>query len=166
MESTLILGIGNTLLRDEGVGVHVIRYLKQQTDLPADAVLADGGTLSFSLVADIEDHDRLIVIDATELGAEPGTIRCLENESMDSFLGGIRRSVHEVSLLDLMDMARLTGTLPQRRALFGIQPEVVDWGHQLSPRVETAVPKVAEQVLKLVDIWTMPHNRQIQEGRS
>ena len=154
MESTLILGIGNTLLQDEGVGVHVIDYLKESGKLPANVSLLDGGTLSFSLVADIEDADKLIIIDAAELGAAPGTVRCMENEEMDSFIGGIRRSVHEVSLLDLMDMARLTGFLPRQRALLGIQPEVVDWGEQPSARVRAAIPEAASQVIRLVRKWT------------
>ena len=153
MESTLILGIGNTLLQDEGVGVHVIDYLKQSRELPANVTLVDGGTLSFSLVANIEDADNLIIIDAAELGEAAGTIRCMENEHMDSFLGGIRRSVHEVSLLDLMDMARLTGFLPRQRALLGIQPEVVDWGEQPSAKVQAAIPGAAAQVIRLVKKW-------------
>ena len=154
MESTLILGIGNKLLQDEGVGVHVVDYLKESGKLPANVSLVDGGTLSFSLVADIEDADKLIIIDAAELGAAPGTVRCMENEEMDSFIGGMRRSVHEVSLLDLMDMARLTGFLPRQRALLGIQPQVMDWGEQPSARVLAAIPEAAAQVIRLVRKWT------------
>ena len=153
MESILILGIGNTLLQDEGVGVHVIDYLRQSGELPEKVSLVDGGTLSFSLVADIEDADKLIIIDAAELGEAPGTIRCLENEDMDRFIGGMRRSVHEVSLLDLMDMARLTGFLPRQRALLGIQPQIVDWGEQPSAQVRTAIPEAAARVIRLVKNW-------------
>ncbi len=153
MESTLILGIGNKLLQDEGVGVHMIDYLKESGKLPANVSLVDGGTLSFSLVADIEGADKLIIVDAAELGERPGTIRCMENEAMDSFIGGIGRSVHEVSLLDLMDMARLTGFMPRQRALLGIQPEVVDWGEQPSAKVRAAIPAAAAQAILLVKKW-------------
>ncbi len=153
MESILVLGIGNTLLQDEGVGVHVIDYLRHRRQLPANVSLLDGGTLSFSLVADIEDADKLIIIDATELGDAPGTIRCMENEGMDHFIGSIRRSVHEVSLLDLMDMARLTGFLPRQRALLGIQPAVVDWGDQPSAQVRAAIPEAADEVIRLLKKW-------------
>jgi hydrogenase maturation protease len=155
MGSTLVLGIGNTLLKDEGVGVHVIDHLKQREELPGGITLLDGGTLGFSLVADIGDHNSLIVIDAAELGEAPGSIRCMENGQMDSFLGNAGHSVHEVALLDLVDMARLTGFLPQQRALFGIQPEVVDWGVQPSPAVQAAISGTADQVIQLVKKWAV-----------
>ena len=120
MESAvLILGIGNTLLSDEGAGVHAVRRLEAEASLP-DVQYLDGGTLSFTLAGAIEDSGRLIVVDAAELGAPPGTVRCFEGGAMDDFLGSSRkRSVHEVSLLDLMAVVLLAGRLPERRALVG-----------------------------------------------
>ncbi len=153
MGNTLVLGIGNTLLKDEGVGVHVVACLRQRKSLPGDITLLDGGNLSFSLLADIEEHQKLIVIDAAQLNQAPGSIVCMENEQMDSFLGSARRSVHEVSLLDLMDMSRLRGCLPQRRALFGIQPEQVDWGEQPTRKVQNAIGATADQIVQLLETW-------------
>lgn len=110
MPSTLILGIGNSLLTDEGVGVHVVEYLaSHHPDIPGVTYL-DGGTLSFTLAGPIADHDYLIVIDAARLGEAPGTVRCLQGEAMDRYLTGNRHSVHEVGLMDLFDIARLSGT--------------------------------------------------------
>ena len=150
---TLILGIGNTLLSDEGVGVHVIRHLAAEQPEEPDVTFLDGGTLSFTLAGDIADHDFLIVVDAARLDAPPGTVRCFEDQQMDRYLGRAQMSVHEVGLSDLMDMARLSDTLPRRRALVGIQPEILDWGERPSPAVEPAVREAARLVLDLARRW-------------
>ena len=150
---TTILGIGNTLLRDEGIGIHVLKAL--QARLPADDArsFVDGGTLSFTLAAEIEASDRLIVIDAAQLGEEPGTVRCFIDKEMDSFLGSCKRSVHEVGLLDLFDIARLTQTLPGQRALVGIQPASVDWGEEPTEAVAAAIPVAVQKVCDLLELW-------------
>jgi hydrogenase maturation protease len=151
---TLVLGIGNTLLGDEGAGVHAVRALRDN-DYLADAItFLDGGTLSFTLAGAIEDHPNLIVIDAAELGAAPGTVRLYENDAMDDFLGGNRkRSVHEVGLIDLMAIAALTQHLPARRALIGIQPQTLEWGETPSPPVATAIPRACELAHELIRKW-------------
>lgn len=151
---TLILGIGNTLLRDEGVGVHVVRRLADQLNSPDDIALMDGGTLSFTLAGAIEDSEQLIVIDAAELNAEPGSMQVFEGDDMDAFVGGSRkRSVHEVSLVDLLMIARLADHLPEKRALIGIQPQEVDWGEHPSPIVAAAIPQACGHALQLVERW-------------
>jgi hydrogenase maturation protease len=150
---TTILGIGNTLLRDEGIGIHVLKALEAQ--LPGDDSIAyvDGGTLSFTLAAEIESSDRLIVIDAAQLGEEPGAVRCFIDDGMDSFLGSCKRSVHEVGLLDLFDIARLTQTLPPKRALVGIQPGSVEWGEEPTDAVDAAIPLAVQKVSELLELW-------------
>ena len=150
---TLILGIGNTLLSDEGSGVHVVEYLRNRHPASDEIKYLDGGTLSFTLAADIGASDHLIVVDAAQLGTPPGEVRCFLDGEMDRFLGSVKRSVHEVGLLDLMDIARLTETLPERRALVGIQPGSMDWGDGPSEPVARAIPEAARQVLRLVDEW-------------
>lgn len=150
--TTLILGIGNTLFRDEGVGVEVIRRLALADDLK-DVVLIDGGTLSFTLAPEIADSPRLIVVDAAILGTAPGSVRVFEGDAMDRQLSGKGKSVHEVSLMDLMDMARLSDTLPRRRALVGIEPGEVAWGDSLTPEVEAAVPIALAEIRRLLARW-------------
>lgn len=152
---TLVLGIGNTLLRDEGVGVHVIHFLQKNHPNMLDTEYLDGGTLSFTLAGDIEDSDQLIVVDATELDAEPGTVKTFVDEDMDNFLGQNRKmSVHEVGLLDLIHISRLAERLPQRRALVGIQPASVDWGEQPTEQVAASIPAAGKQTLALIKSWT------------
>ena len=147
----MILGLGNTLLRDEGVGVHAINRLAGMFEDDETVQCLDGGTLSFTLAGPIEEAQRLIVIDAAELHAEPGEVRLFENEALDEFLGANRKlSVHEVSLMDLMIIARLTDRLPSYRALVAVQPASVDWGEEPTPQVEAAIARVCEIVQGLV----------------
>lgn len=149
---TLILGIGNTLLRDEGVGVHTVEFMR--TSYPDSNIeYVDGGTLSFTLAEYIELAGRLIVVDAADFGGRAGECRRFIGEDMDRFLAGGGRSVHEVSLNDVLDISRLRERLPQQRALFGIQPETVDWGGQPSPAVAAAVGTTAERIWQLVQHW-------------
>lgn len=152
---TLILGIGNTLLSDEGVGVHMLDYLRRHHPELSGALLLDGGTLSFTLAPYIETAEHLIVIDAAELLAAPGTVQVFTGDDMDRFAGRTKRSVHEVSLGDLLSIAHLTGCLPAHRALVAIQPEFVDWGHALSNPVKRALPQAARRVLTLLHQWSV-----------
>lgn len=153
MHRVLILGIGNTLLQDEGVGIHTVSDLRSRYgDLPGVTYL-DGGTLSFTLADAIAESEALIVIDAAELNAAPGVVRCFSGEDMDHYLGTAKKSVHEIGLADLMDIARLTGTLPEHRALIGIQPSAMTWGEYLSEAVASSVPRASAMAYELVTQW-------------
>jgi hydrogenase maturation protease len=150
----LLLGIGNTLLTDEGVGVHVLQTLAAGPPLPAQVELLDGGTLSFTLAGPIQDADALIVVDAARIGQPPGAWQLLQGEQMDAFLLGNRKSsVHEVGLTDLRAIAILSGHWPKQRAMLAIEPKYIDWGEQLTPEVAAAVPAVAQAIRELVQEW-------------
>jgi len=152
---TLILGLGNTLLGDEGVGVHSVNRLQQEKSPSRDVVLMDGGTLSFVLAGPIEEAGSLIVIDAAQLGSPPGSVQVFEGAEMDRFVANSRhKSVHEVTLFDLLTIAHLSGDLPSRRALIGVQPEHIDWSDSLSTSVAAAVPKVCDSVRDVLLRWT------------
>lgn len=154
-DSPLFLGIGNTLLGDEGAGIHAMNLLQAQAlDIPG-AVYVDGGTLSFTLAAYLEDCSHLIVFDAAQMKAQPGGVRTFVGDDMDAFLGAARRSPHEVGLLDLFDMARLTDALPGQRALIGIQPADMDWSTRPSAVVERALPRAVAAAAKLLRSWKL-----------
>lgn len=151
---TLVLGLGNTLLGDEGAGVYAVRTLQQQYPELTDVEFLDGGTLSFTLAGPIEEADNLIVIDATQLKQQPGAVRLFEGEEMDRFLGSNRKSsVHEVSLMDLMAIAYLVEALPVRRALIGIQPAYLDWSDAPTDAVARAVPVACDFAMGLIKRW-------------
>lgn len=152
---TVVLGIGNTLLGDEGAGIHALKLLESRWDQSiAQVDFIDGGTLSFTLTELIQDADNLIIIDAAELSNDPGSVAVYENEAMDDFVtNGKCSSVHEVSISELMDIARLTESLPSRRALIGIQPRDVDWSHDPSPPVAKGIDLASQQAATLLEAW-------------
>jgi hydrogenase maturation protease len=153
-KQTLVLGIGNTLLTDEGIGVHVVHSLQKESSPQTNTTYLDGGTLSFTLAEPIESCQQLIVVDASELKSSPGTVRVFENEDMDRFIStGNQKSVHEVGLVDVMSIAMLAGRLPQRRALVGIQPDSLGWGAEPTEPVKQAIPEACNQVKNLLQRW-------------
>lgn len=125
---------------------------KQCQDIP-ELTFIDGGTLSFTLANWIEDHDALIVFDAARLNSAPGTVETFIGSGMDDFLGSSKHSAHEVGLLDLMDIARLTGHLPEQRALIAIQPEIMTWGMQTSDAVTPSLSTAADAARAIINDW-------------
>ena len=159
MKTTLILGIGNTLLGDEGAGVHALGRIRELLADEPGVDLLDGGTLSFTLLPTLEAYPRLIVLDSAQLEAPAGTVACFEGPAMDEFLGRPRRSVHEVGLCDLMVMARLTGRFPEHRALIGIQPQCIDWSETCSPPVAAALEEASQRAVACVRRWNQTAGR-------
>lgn len=154
MNKILVLGIGNPLMQDDGVGIHVIQQLKAMS-LPFPQVeFIDGGTLSFSLIGEIESASDLIVIDAAQLHEEPGTVKVFFDEEMDRLLGQQKNSsVHDVTLIDLMSIALLSDLLPLRRALIGIQPERIDWCLEPTQTITKAIPYACNITMELIEKW-------------
>jgi hydrogenase maturation protease len=148
-----VLGFGNTLLGDDGAGVHLVTRLSSELG-PDTAHFIDGGTMSFSLLPYVEMADSMLIVDAANIDQPPGTVLLLEGSAMDTFLKTTRRrSVHEVGLIDLLDMARLHGCLPRQRALLCVQPQCIDWGQTLSPRVAAAMPEAVAQARAALQRW-------------
>jgi hydrogenase maturation protease len=153
---TLVLGFGNVLLSDDGAGVRLVELLRSGLGTGA-AEFVDGGTLSFSLLNYIEAADSMLLIDAADLNEIAGTVRLFEGAAMDEFLKSTRRrTVHEVGLIDLLDMARLRGCLPGQRALLCIQPQRIDWSETLSVPVQEALPRAARQARDTLRRWRTP----------
>lgn len=150
----LVLGIGNTLLSDEGIGIHVVNAL-QGCFAPEDQVeLMDGGTLSFTLAGFIAEAEALIVVDAAQLKAKPGTLQIFAGEAMDRFLIGHRSSsVHEVGLIDLMAIAQLSGQWPINRVLIAIQPDKIGWGELPTNIVAAVIPTACQHIQTIVNSW-------------
>jgi hydrogenase maturation protease len=149
----LVLGFGNVLLSDDGAGVQLVERLRAELGEGA-AQFIDAGTLSFSLLPYIEATDSMLVIDAADINRPPGAIDLLEGAAMDQFLSSARRrSVHEVGLIDLLDMARLRDSLPRRRALLCMQPGRIDWSDALSSPVAQALPEAVRQAAALLQRW-------------
>ena len=149
----LVMGIGNTLLQDDGVGVHVTELFKssQPTDDNMDVI--DGGTIGLSLLPEVEDAGKVVIVDASEIGEPPGTIRIFRNGEIDQQLSGKRRSVHEVALYDLFSAAAIRGRSPDERVLIAIQPACTEWGLEPTPEVKAAIPLAYEALNSLTRQW-------------
>ncbi len=144
-----LIGLGNLLLGDEGVGVHAVEALKRKYDFPEEVRLLDGGTLGLDLLHLIEGMDGVLFIDAVDLKKKPGTIAVIEGEGLPSLLEP-KLSLHHVGLADLLLASSLLGTRPAEIALVGIQPETVEIGLELSKtvmdRFETLLRAVVEKL--------------------
>jgi hydrogenase maturation protease len=158
---TLVLGLGNILLGDEGVGIRVVERLQQLYNLPDEVQVLDGGTLGLELLPFVEDADRLLVVDALELGAEPGTVARLEGHEVPAFLG-VKVSPHQVGLADLMAVTRLRGHFPERLVLWGVQPEVIAVGVELSPVVAAQVDLLVEKTVAELTEWDIDVTRKLE----
>jgi hydrogenase maturation protease len=149
----LVLGVGNPIMSDDGVGQRLLRALAAHAPALDGVEFLDAGTLGLVLLPRLERCLALLVLDAAQLGGEPGASRVYEGAQLDEFLKTARTSVHELGLRDLLDAARLTGCLPARRALVGVQPGQLGWGTGLSPAVEAAIPAATALARRLLEQW-------------
>ena len=140
----LILGIGNVLMGDEGVGVHVVNHVKKAA-LPPGVECLDGGTGSFLLLEPMQDAEKVILIDATIDGSEPGAVRRLRPRYSTDYPRTL--TAHDIGLKDLLDAFYLLGEKAPEVSLYAVSiPPLRDMTTELSPELSSAVPKVAELV--------------------
>lgn len=152
-KKVLVMGIGNTLLQDDGVGIHVTELFRSCRQPDPNLDIIDGGTIGLSLLPEIEDADKVIIVDASEIGEPPGTMRIFRNQEIEAQLSGKRRSVHEVALYDLFSAAAIRGRCPRERVLIAIQPGCTEWGLEPTPDVQATIPLACEAVKDLTGRW-------------
>ncbi|MBF0558518.1 MAG: hydrogenase maturation protease [Nitrospirae bacterium] len=142
----LVLGVGNLLLQDDGVGVHLINALRD-VPLPGNVELVDAGTVSHQLISLFHETDYLILIDAVDAGDVPGSIFRFSPDDFN-FPAEQKLSLHQMNLIDILQMAEMTGAKPEA-VVIGVQPKnVSSWSLELSDEVKAVVPKVMELVIK------------------
>lgn len=145
----LVLGLGNILLSDEGVGVRAVEALQDRFDLPAGVEVVDGGTSGMDLLDQIAGREQLIVVDAIATGAPPATVVRLAGDEVPAFFR-TRISPHQLGLSDVLAALRLLEAEPAAITLIGIVPDVLDLGLELSPavgaRLDTLVDMVAAEL--------------------
>jgi hydrogenase maturation protease len=143
----LVLGIGNLLMGDEGVGVHAVRRL--EGTLPPHVTLLDGGTGGFHLLGELADHDPVFLIDATLDGRPPGTVSEIEPRYASDFPRTL--TAHDIGLRDLVESAALLGRLPRIRLVTVSVGDLQPMEMTLSPEVAAAIPEVVQRIHRLVD---------------
>jgi hydrogenase maturation protease len=151
-ERIIVLGLGNLLRRDEGLGVRAAQRLHERYDLPESVQVVDGGTLGLDLLCYLEDADRVLILDAALTEGPPGTMLRLADEDVPAFFG-IRASPHEIGVADLLALTKLRGTTPRHVVVLGMQPEALELGWDLSEAVashlETLVEAVADELSRM-----------------
>ncbi len=141
-QKVLILGVGNLLLKDDGFGVHFINSLKD-VDFPKNISVLEAGTVSHQLIPLLRELDQLIVIDVVEAGDTPGSLFRFSPEDME-FASEQMVSLHQISLIDVLRMAELTGSRP-RTVIIGVQPkDVTSWSLELTDELKAAIPRVKD----------------------
>jgi len=151
MTQTLVLGLGNLVHSDDGLGVHAIQTLQQDSRVPADTVLMDGGTQGLSLLPHISAYQRLLVIDALDVAEPPGTLLRLEGKALEHLPG--KASVHQLGFADLLVALELLGELPKEIVLFGVQPLSTEWSAELTPPVRAALDPLLDAVIDQLKAW-------------
>jgi hydrogenase maturation protease len=137
------------LMKDEGVGIHVIKHL-QETDLPPDVELIDGGTAP-DLIAYIRAGDKLIIVDSARAGGEPGTIYRFLPEDLATDAGTLA-SAHELGVDLNLKLMSLMGNEPREIVIIGIEPKEIDWGTELTPELEQKIPEIVNVILREIGI--------------
>ena len=152
MTSIAVVGIGNNLLQDDGVGIHALQYFEEH-HADAEVRCLDAGTVGLALMDRLSNLHGLVAVDAMRLGKPPGTVTVLEGEEMDRHLLNHHGSVHELGLSDILDALRLCGDLPTHRALVGIEPAQMDWGTEPTQEIAAAIPSATARIRDLVLDW-------------
>jgi hydrogenase maturation protease len=145
--SLLILGLGNVLLRDDGVGAAAVARLIDEYDAPDSVSVLDGGTLGLALLPHVEDAASVILVDAVRTDAPPGTLVRLERDEVGPAVA-TRLSPHQIGVADLLDGAQWRDRYPASVLLLGIVPESLDLEVGLSPPVAAALPALVESVVE------------------
>ena len=152
MTAALVLGLGNLVHADDGVGVHAIERLQKDPRVPPGVVLIDGGTQGLALLPHISGFQRLLVIDAVDVGEPPGTIVRLEGKALDKLPG--KPSVHQLGFADLMVAFKLLGEMPEEVVVLGVQPLSTEWSAELTPPVNEGMDRLIAAVLEQLTSWT------------
>lgn len=149
---SVVIGVGNPLMGDDGLGVAAVKRLRGwRFDPPVQVV--DGGTWGMNLLPVIEDAERVLFLDAIDVGAAPGTAVVLERDEIPRALANNKVSPHQVDVREVLALSELRGTLPESVAAIGLQPSVVALGTELSPDLDPRVDEMLEAAAERLAQW-------------
>lgn len=153
-EKISAIGLGNILLRDEGVGVHAINTIKQRYTFSPEVEIIDGGTMGLDLLPIFEGRDKVLIIDAVDFGREPGHIGIIENDGIPSVLNS-KISVHHINLSDVLFAAKLMDISPSEICLIGIQPQSLDVGLDMTDGIKGKIEILIDAVIGKLKEWNV-----------
>lgn len=150
----VVLGIGNVLWADEGFGIRCIELLQRRYEFADNVQLIDGGTQGLYLIHHVQSADYLIIFDAIDYGLAPGTMRVIENDDVPKYLGAKKMSLHQTGFQEVLALAQLTESYPERVVLIGCQPqELDDYGGSLRAPVRAALEPALQHALACLAGW-------------
>ncbi|MGB8647750.1 MAG: HyaD/HybD family hydrogenase maturation endopeptidase [Anaerolineae bacterium] len=152
MDRKIVLGLGNTLNRDEGVGVQALKAVEAALGDRAGVEFIDGGTLGLDLLPLVEDSSHLLLLDAVNAGQPPATLVELPGEDIPLY-SGIKMSQHQVTFQEVLGLASLRGKLPPHLHLLGVQPADLGLGLDLSPQVQALLPELVHRATAVLRSW-------------
>lgn len=152
LAETLVLGCGNPIMADDGLGIAVLERLQQGWRFPREVQLVDGGTWGVNLLPAVESTRRLLLLDAIRSGLPPGTLVTLTGTELPRFFAH-KLSPHQIDLREVLALAELRGTLPDTIVALGAEPEMIDMRASLSPSVESVVESLAVQAVAQLAAW-------------
>lgn len=148
----LVLGLGNALMNDDALGVRAIEALRQRYVFSDNVQLVDGGTLGLDLLPFLEGVERLLIIDAIDMGGDPGTLFRLAGDEVPRAFAS-KLSVHQMGVQDLLAVAELQGHVPRELVVHGVQPASIEMEMQLSPAVAAAVEPLLAGIMAELERW-------------
>jgi hydrogenase maturation protease len=148
----VVLGLGNILMADDGIGLAALARLQDDWFIPPEVDLVDGGTWGMNLLPIIERADQLLVLDAIDTGAPPGTLAELRDMEVPRLLA-TKLSPHQIDLREVLALAQLRGTLPRELVAIGLQPQRIEMSTQLSPVVEDRMSDLVEAAARVLSGW-------------
>ena len=161
----VVIGIGNLLLMDEGIGVHTINELEKH-DLPRSVEIYDGGTGGFKLIDLMQGAARVIFIDAVETGKAPGTVTTFSSEDVHSIYNKKKYSLHNTDLMEVIKMTELLDN-PPKIDIVGIQPKTINYGTTLSKELADSMSNIINTVLmRIEDVCSIPEYGFLLKERS
>ena len=149
---TVVIGLGNVVMSDDGLGVHAAQRLRDRGELADDVEVIEGGTAGLLLLPNLADARRAIVIDAIDTGAPPGTLIRLAGEVWASICA-VRMTPHDIGLADLLGAAQFADAWPEQLVLHGIQPACTTIGTELSAPVAAALDSLLDAVTTELSAW-------------
>lgn len=152
--SILVLGLGNVLMNDDAVGIRAVEELQKRYLFPEIVDLLDGGTLGLDLLPRLEGVEKLLIIDALQMGATPGAVFRLEGEEVPRAFAN-KLSVHQMGLQDLLAVSELQGHLPPQVVVCGAQAESIEMGLQMSAAVTEAMDELLASVVAVLSEWNV-----------
>jgi hydrogenase maturation protease len=160
-----IIGLGNILLQDEGLGVRAVEALAAEYELPPELEVVDGGTCGLDLLPFIEGRDRVLFVDAVNFKKAPGHVGVLQGEEIPS-LFVIKDSLHHIGLMDVLAAARLLEIYPPEVCLIGMQPHVIATGLELSEAAQARLPELLALILGKLEEWGISCRRRTPDTKA